>query len=207
MIPIADRVAQQGFTAYAAAEIFDDLWPRVERLVTSGRRIIYVERWLDGHGGSMKVVPGQTLETRGFVPGAHYRSGDDSAGFQIALAPGIEMLGMSADARDGSETDAVRRFHEKRDATRIRVEGFGLGYGDHIEITDYNDHGVGWQRCLYFDYESHGERAQREAALVRALAARGPWIADDLLKLAHEIEFYQDPAADLAARMRTETEP
>lgn len=201
MKPIQERIKQQQFTAYAAYESIEFIWQRVEQLVNNGRRIIYVERWLDG--GDLKVVPGQSLETRGFVPGAQLRKNAEQAYFQIALSPGINTLGAGGHVREGSESDAARRFlTDKRNGTRIRIEGFGLGGGDNIEITDYNEHGVGWQRCLYFQFEYSVHRAERDAGFLEGLAKQGDWSAQQLTELAAEVRDVWAPALEVAEEIR-----
>lgn len=201
MMPMEERLRRQGFFAFAAYESLEPAWERVKQLVDSGRPMIYIERWMGS--GDLKVSPGLRVQEGGFRPGAHSERFDDWAGFSVLLTPGIESFGISGHRLDGSEQDAANRFHGKRDGTRISVEGFGLGRGDHASITTWNAHGVGFQRSLYLQFEDADERADREGAFLDGLAGLGGWSPGDLRELAGAARYHWEPALDLARKSRT----
>lgn len=200
MIPIKERAEHRQFTAFAAHETIEHIWPRVERLVKTGRRIVYVERWLDG--GDLTVSPGLQVHEGGFKPGAHCHKDFECAGFTVTLMPGIRSIGAAGWLPDGTEADAAKRFHARRDGTRIHVEGFGDGRNDHVEVTDWNEYGVGHQRALYFDFEESEQRAAREGLLLDRLAYLGTWKADALDSLAKRVRYEQEPAHVIAQQVR-----
>jgi hypothetical protein len=200
MMPMADRLRRQRFFAFCAYEAIEPTWERVKQLVDSGRPMIYVERWMDG--GDLRVSPGLRLNEGGYRPGADFRKNDEETGFSLMATPGFHQVSAWARASEGSEADAARRFHAKRDGCQIVVDGFGLGRDDHIEVTDWNQFGVGHQRSIYFGFESSQERAEREGKFLDALAAHGDWTAEDLKKLAERARYEWEPALDLAAGAR-----
>lgn len=203
MMPMADRLRQQRFFAFCAYEAIEPTWERVKQLVDSGRPMIYVERWMGA--GDLRVSPGLHLHEGGYRPGADFSKNAEEARFSIVLQPGaLQSLGMWASTYMGDEAEAAQRFHAKRDGVRIVVEGFGLGRDDHIEITTWNEHGVGHQRSIYFGFEGVDERAEREGKFLDALAAHGDWTAEDLKKLAETVRYEWEPALDLAAGVRGE---
>ena len=207
MKPIEERIKQHEFTSYAAFDSLEAIWSRVEPLVTGPRLMIYIERWVPSVG-ELKVVTGLSLETRGFRPGAHFHKDSEATNFHVILTPGINALGASGWKPDGTELDAAHRFTgDKKDATRIRVGGVGNSGHDFIEVTDYNEHGVGFQRCLYFQVESDERRAESEAQLFEGMASRGDWPAADLSRLADRTRYYREPALWVAAEEKLPTSP
>lgn len=205
MMPMADRLRQQRFFAFCAYEAIEPAWERAKQLVDSGRPMIYVERWMGE--GDLRVSPGLRLIEGGYRPGVDFRKNDEEARFSIVLQPGaLQSLGMWAATYQGDEAEAAGRFHAKREGTRIVIEGFGLGREDHIEITTWNEHGVGSQRSIYFGFESVDERAEREGAFLDELARHGDWSAAQLRQLAEKARYEWEPALDLAAGIHGEKE-
>lgn len=200
MTPIEKRLQQQQFWAFAAYDTIEPIWQRVEPLVRTGRRIIHITRWIDST--NINVSPGNSLHEGGFKPGANFQKFDDRAYFEIVLNPCLNAFGTSGYKTDGTESDAARQFYARRDGIRVDVEGFGRGRDDHVQITSYNEHGVGRQSCLYFDLEDNDERATREAAFLETLAAHGDWSAAGLRALAGSVRFGWEPAADMAAHVK-----
>lgn len=204
MNPIEDRAKEQQFWAFPAVETIEHIWQRVEQLISTGRRMI----WTDHYLNSPEITIETGLRVRADAPrgGAYFRRSDDSAGLTVILTPSIRQLSISGYASDGSEKDEARRFYEKREGTRVYIEGFGQGRNDHIQVTYYNQFGVGSVTTLHFDFEDSGWQAEREGAFLDGLAAHGDWSADDLSKLAEAARYEWEPALDLAAGVRADGE-
>jgi hypothetical protein len=205
VIPVEQRLTHQNFWCFPAYDTIEHAWERAKNLVESGRRMIYVERWMDG--GGLTVSPGLRVAEGGFQPGADFRKTADYAQFHIWLEPGCYAIGAYGYVDRLPEPVVAQRFHAKRDGIRIQVQGFGKGRDDHIEITSWNDYGVGRQTALYFEFEGVDQRAEREAAFLEMLAAHGDWTAEKLTKLAAEARYEWEPVAELVKRTTGEVLP
>ncbi|MET8648536.1 hypothetical protein [Nocardia aurea] len=204
MKPICERANLRRFTAFPALDTIEPIWGRVESLLNTQRRIVYTERYLGSP--ELRIETGLRVATDTPLPGAHFERGKDYVRFRVLLDPGIHGFGLWAGQDSGSEDAQAERFFAKRDGIRVRIEGYGEGRGDQIEITRWNERGVGNQVVIAFDYEECDQVAEHEAAFLEGLAAQGDWSAEQLGKLAAEARYEWRPAVDLAREARKAVE-
>lgn len=207
MLSLEERRNRQQFWAFLCYDTIEDSYLRVKQLLDTGRPIIHIERWLEY--GELSVTTGVRVWNEGYRPGVYFEKNEEWAQFSLTLDPVTFGFGYSAYSREGDESEHAKRFHAMnrqrgegrinyfQEAARIEVEGFGLGRNDCAIIRRFNEHGVGKETALYFQYEQSDARAEREAAILDALAERGDWTAEDLRKLAAQARFEWEPVAEL----------
>ncbi|MGV9836652.1 hypothetical protein ACWDUL_21025 [Nocardia niigatensis] len=185
MLELSQRVFQQQLVAFAAHGVIPVLRPRIVRLLSSGRPMILVHRI--GDPDELDAIPGLRVFEGGLRAGVEFTADGDRDGFSVNLGGGVQMIGAHADRRAGSEEQVADRWSARRkacrqqrrlssdgfDATRIRVVGDGTGPLDCLEVLTYNENCVREQTSVFFQYEDHQLRAERDAVLLRSLAARG----------------------------------
>lgn len=199
MNPIEERAQDQQFWAFPAVETIEHIWQRIERLISTGRRMIWTDHYLSSP--EITIETGLRVNTDAPRGGAYFQRSEGTAALKVLMTPGIRQLTIAGFASDGSEKDEAHRFYEKREGTRVYIEGFGQGRSDHIQVTYYNRYQVGSVTTLHFDFEDSPERAEREGAFLDGLAAHGDWSAARLAKLAETARYEWKLALDLAARV------
>ncbi|MGX1812240.1 hypothetical protein ACWIGI_41580, partial [Nocardia sp. NPDC055321] len=168
MNDIDTRTALHTFAAFAAYETVEAICRRIYPMLTNGRRIIYIERWLTGADDSDRVLPSQRILTRAEDRefGLTLTSNDEQVRFAIQLTSAIAGVTVTGRREFGTEDTAAELFRAthaaarrapggdyltRRDVAMIQVVGRGHGDQDHITVTSYNAHGAGLRRSLYFE--------------------------------------------------------
>jgi hypothetical protein len=206
MLSIEQRMDSQEFWAFSCYDTIEKAYERVKMLVDTGRPMVRIFRYLDH--GDPEVTPGVRIWTEGIQPGVHFQKYEDWATFSLTLDSTGMVFGLSGFINDGTEREQRDRFHaaanrnrepgsifDRRHVSRIKVQGFGKGRDDHAIIRSYNEHGVGSETALYFQYDSYEVRAEREAAFLDVLAERD-WTANDIRKLAEKMRKWREPLAE-----------
>lgn len=200
-------------SAFVATDTFDVIADRCERLLTSGRRMALTRRYLT-ETETAKLVVGLTPDTEHFR-GPVFREEETRPpvrSFNAYLVDNRdqhEYLGFLADARHGTEEQVATRWgrEERRNVTRMQVQGRGDGFEDFIEILRYNDYGVGQITRLGFDTVPSRVHAEAEATLLDTLAsyvtATGePLDAAGLARLAEQIRYTWQPLTEITSAIR-----
>jgi hypothetical protein len=206
MLSLEERRNRQHYWAFLCYETLEDAYLRVKNLLDTGRPIVHIERYLID--GELTVTTGVHIWNEGIRPGIFFRKNEEFAEFSLTLNPVTFGFGWSGYRKEGSESDHAKHYNKvnavhrepgyvnyRRDVARIDVEGFGDGRNDHTVIRHFNGHGVGKETALYFQYDSHDVRAEREAAFLDVLAERD-WTADDIRKLAEKMRKWREPFAE-----------
>lgn len=209
--PIDERAHRHQMRAFVAHDTIEAIVARIEPMVRSGRRMTLMRRYL-GSDEVFDFRTGLTLDTDTPSGGVEIRRQDNPAGMYAQfLLTHVTSFGVSAYAMDGDE-DAVRaRWHSegrrREDCVLIRITGGAdgaFGYTDKIEITRYNENGVGEQTIVVFDQLDGSVTSEADAAVLDALAATGQtWTPEALRAQAERLRYHwrtlpEDLAADPA---------
>lgn len=220
MLSIEDRRRRQEFFAFVSVESIDATIERILRLVNTGRRMTVISQYLPsrrdlenfrpGNLGIPEVKTGLVVDTSALksgldtweqsytspaVPGvmdAEENPHLTGKGLRVLLTPGINGFGVGAYKADGTEQEVADRFHSARpiDATHVRIYGFGDGFEDRIEITSFNENGVGRQTIIAFDLVPRRDLAETDARVLDALASTGQtYTPETLTKTAERMRF------------------
>lgn len=200
MLSIEDRLRKREFWAFVALDSMDALIERVRPLFETGRRMTKVSGY---HSSGMpRVKTGLVLYHEGFRPALLVEERTDPGGnprltgkfFSANLTPSIEGFHFGASASDGTEAEVAARFHSAKptDAVLITVHGFGEGQEDRIEMTRYNEFGVGEDIVIAFDLLPMRDRVEQDVRVIEALSQQQPtWTAEDLTGLAETMRYYE----------------
>lgn len=130
--------------SFAALDTIPLLAARIQEMLSHGRRIALVTRWI-GRDETPKVITGLTVE--------EISAWKDGAGFGVNLTPGLEGFGFSG--HETTETEVRRRFDrdDRKDMTEVEIHGgtHGPGREDRIVIRRWNVYGVGEETVAAFD--------------------------------------------------------
>ena len=130
--------------AFAALDTIPLLSARVQEMLSHGRRLTLITRWID-RNGTPKVVCGLTVD--------EISRWTSSAGFGVHLKPGITGFSFSSD--ESTETEVRRRFDrgDRKDMTEVEIHGgtHGPGREDQVVIRRWNLYGVGEETIVAFD--------------------------------------------------------
>jgi hypothetical protein len=151
-----DRIRTSGHvTAAVALDTVQLLAARVDHMLTAGRRITYVQRYLN-MPGEITVRSGLTVDGK---PDCWSReTGLPSRGYDVRLSGVGIGFGFAAYAVDGCSTEkrVWDRYHaseEHRNVTIVHLTGSPAGYGrdDRITIERWNRDSVGVETTVVFD--------------------------------------------------------
>jgi hypothetical protein len=197
VIDIAKRASEHRMVAFVAHDTIDVIMDRVERLVRSERRMTLVRRYL-GEQSHMKISTGLVVDTDARNGGLYRGRQNNPSGkwLSLVLRPGIEMFSVSAHDKDGDEAEVQRRYNSTRkDCDIITItggaDGYGFGRQDQIELTRYNEFGVGEDVTIAFDTVEGSEVADAQAQVLDTLAGTGQdWTPDALTEQARRLRWH-----------------
>lgn len=144
---------------HPSLESFDALVARIEALLSHGRRMTLIERFINPAGPDSLEISRDLVVDESEGPGVEVRSSTGQEGerrsFVLHLSPGLHRVSFTATAR---RAEVTARLWEARGAagqdwlTQVRLEGLGAtptAY-DTLEVEHWNEHGVGRIQTLIF---------------------------------------------------------
>lgn len=130
--------------ALAALDTIPLLTERVQEMLSNGRRITLITRWM-GRDDTPKVACGLTVD--------EVTAWGNGCGLGVHLKPGIAGFSFSSD--EATESEVRQRFNggDRKDLTEVEIHGgtHGPGREDHIVIRRWNMFGVGEEKVVAFD--------------------------------------------------------
>ncbi len=153
-----DRVMTQRShcNAMVALDTADVLAQRVVNLLSHGRRITIVRRYVD-RNGTPEVYAGLTPSQE---PNVWNRNGSSGFGVRLDQPGRLHAFGFSAQAGvNDTEEGEWKRYHadDRVDMTEIIItgglDGDGPARDDHLEIRHWNTYGVCEEIVVAFDNE------------------------------------------------------
>lgn len=215
MPSIAERNQRRELRAFVAIDTIDVIAERITNLARSGRLCTIVFRY--DSSKEVEVNTGLSLDTGARNGGVHPFTQTEPVGrgVSVYLRPGIRSYGLSAYADDGLEEAVRERFHaeQPRDATYVVItggstsDGRNVGREDSIQITRYNEHGVGMFTTIAFALVEGKDRAEADAQVLDQLVASAPeggWSVEALTALAESVRYDWRTLEDRAEEASTE---
>lgn len=141
METIEVRASQHDFVACPDYENLPTIFARVRQLLTTGRSFTMIDYFITGDPDpNIRVASGLRLDEVDGQRRWQEDAGRRTRGFSFNFTR-VRGFGLFVDDKL-TEAELMRRFHEKKPATLIRINGRGSGVDDYIEARTWNEHGV-----------------------------------------------------------------